>query len=847
MKKRFLILAAALIGSAAVYAGACTAEETSEFLTPGVSAGVQINEDNHTMILEARVTSSIPQAAVTDKDGNILEGYTVTRTVTDKDGNKKSATLTMQHGETLTVKYTATNGEKTLEKTYEIQCFDTIKPALTFLNLSRAYQIGGNVSILPTQISDDLDYAASSIVLKNENDQATVNVPFDGGYTFTAESAAKYTLTAKLKDLAGNETTIINNFTVVGAFEDANVDDYCLWDFNEDGYLSNVAFSADGDEAAIDIVEDTAEAEKVKALKISAKAGESYDITFNKGKKLVIYEQEYLTFRVRSKEVVDIFEVYNADDGVMYDLSWKTGGYEGYTVANVPISALFNEGYALSEIRVKISTETNTDIYLDYIGYADPAPMFVDEDLSSQMLAAFDENGYTERLSAASSKDHTTFNASWTYVSESEAPAGNTNGAIRFVSMTDPATTSDKQTRDGFTYKFMKRMKASDFKTLSFRIYCAGDFENFTMNFLDKKKGETSYLWLSNALGVKGEWVTIKVPQDKLAEKLGDCENIVSVSLRFHRRKAAAEGAVLYLDNISNAGASFEDFNYDFSSAEDLDFYAAKEYNGGTVTGIVADEAATNGFALKAVTAYGTKVGVQIVFNDIDISKYTAIKLRIRTSHASSPQVSLFANGTSLNCWKGYATYTDVDLIPLMKAENIVTLSSLEIVRNSVAGIEIYVDKIEFIEKQVFNYDFSSADDNDINAASVYSTGTIEGIVADSAAKDGYALKITTGTQNGNGGAFINFDDLDVSKYEKITIRLRTETSNTAANQKQINIGANGANYIGGYGMYSEYTEIDVLKYLQAKSIAVLSSLAIYRNVPNITVYIDCIELVEKA
>ena len=199
--------------------------------------------------------------------------------------------------------------------------------------------------------------------------------------------------------------------------------------------------------------------------------------------------------------------------------------------------------------------------------------------------------------------------------------------------MTDPATTSDKQTRDGFTYKFMKRMKASDFKTLSFRIYCVDDFENFTMSFLDKKKGETKYLWLSNALGVKGEWVTIKVPQDQLAEKLGDCENIVSVSLRFHRRKAAAEGAVLYLDNISNAGASFEDFNYDFSSAEDLDFYAAKEYNGGTVTGIVADEAATNGFALKAVTAYGTKVGVQIVFNDIDISKYSAIKLRIRTSH----------------------------------------------------------------------------------------------------------------------------------------------------------------------------------------------------------------------
>ena len=93
-------------------------------------------------------------------------------------------------------------------------------------------------------------------------------------------------------------------------------------------------------------------------------------------------------------------------------------------------------------------------------------------------------------------------------------------------------------------------------------------------------------------------------------------------------------------------------------------------------------------------------MGVQIVFNDIDISKYSAIKLRIRTSRESNPQVSLFANGTSLNCWKGYPTYTDVDLISLMTENNIdiVTLSSLEIARKEVAGIEIYIDKIEFVK-----------------------------------------------------------------------------------------------------------------------------------------------------
>ncbi len=159
--------------------------------------------------------------------------------------------------------------------------------------------------------------------------------------------------------------------------------------------------------------------------------------------------------------------------------------------------------------------------------------------------------------------------------------------------------------------------------------------------------------------------------------------------------RRSAVNVSIYVDKIEFVQ---KPYNYDFSSADDNDIYAVSSFNGGTVMGIVADEAASDGFALKAVTAYGPNVGVQIVFNDIDISKYSAIKLRIRTSRESNPQVSLFANGTSLDWWKGYATYTDVDLIPLMKAAKIVTLSSLEIARKEVAGIEIYIDKIEFVK-----------------------------------------------------------------------------------------------------------------------------------------------------
>ena len=287
--------------------------------------------------------------------------------------------------------------------------------------------------------------------------------------------------------------------------------------------------------------------------------------------------------------------------------------------------------------------------------------------------------------------------------------------------------------------------------------------------------------------------------------------------------------------------------DYDFSSVIDYDLTKVSAYNGGTVKGIVADETATDKYALcgqtdvkKDANEAWLETGYSIAMGNIPVAKYSEINVYLRTSDS----FSIYANDVPL-VYAKYDSYTKVNLVELINKQStaITELNEIGFRRNAV-NVSIYVDKIEFVQKP-YNYDFSSADDNDIYAASVYSTGTIEGIVADSAAKDGYALKITTGTQNGKGGAFINFDDLDVSKYEKITIRLRTETSNTGAHEKQISIGANGANYIGGYGMYSEYTEIDVLKYLQAKSIAVLSSLAIYRNVPNITVYIDCIEFVK--
>ena len=294
----------------------------------------------------------------------------------------------------------------------------------------------------------------------------------------------------------------------------------------------------------------------------------------------------------------------------------------------------------------------------------------------------------------------------------------------------------------------------------------------------------------------------------------------------------------IYVDKIEFVQ---KPYNYDFSSADDNDIYAVSSFNGGSISGIVADSAAADGFALKGVTGNnGSGSGISIAFDNIDISKYSAIKVRVRATNS----IGFYANGgTYIGAFGAYTNYTAVDIVSLLKNNSIATLQSLEIGRNGVANIEIYVDKIEFIEKQVFNYDFSSADDNDIHAVSVHGTGTIEGIVADSAAKDGYALKITTGTQSGYGGAKILFDDLDVSKYEKITLRLRTEAPGVGS--PQIQVDADGTSFY--WNKYDTYTELDILAKLQANSVTTFSSLYIWRNVPNITVYIDCIELVKKA
>lgn len=162
----------------------------------------------------------------------------------------------------------------------------------------------------------------------------------------------------------------------------------------------------------------------------------------------------------------------------------------------------------------------------------------------------------------------------------------------------------------------------------------------------------------------------------------------------------------VWIDSITFV--KWSEINYDFSSAEDKDMAVVSSYKNGPVLGIVEDEKITDktdNFALKAKTVRNG--GVKIAFNDLTIDDYSSIKVRIRTYRDTNPQVTISMNGGKTLKWSGYATYTDVDIIELFNTKkatdattyNDTVLSSIEIWRDTVPDIEIYVDSITFVKK----------------------------------------------------------------------------------------------------------------------------------------------------
>lgn len=280
--------------------------------------------------------------------------------------------------------------------------------------------------------------------------------------------------------------------------------------------------------------------------------------------------------------------------------------------------------------------------------------------------------------------------------------------------------------------------------------------------------------------------------------------------------------------------------NYDFSSANDVDATAVvTTHSNVVINGMVEDTAASDGWAFKFINPTNSHVGVKVLFNDLDTSKYQSIKLRLKSVNPSFGHSSVYVNGDNSNGtsahWGLTNGYLDIDI--LSKAGD--KLSCVYIGIDGRPNTEFYIDGFTFVEKpdySKYNYDFSSATDNDLDVVSVTNTGAVNfaGIVADAAASDGFALKFTK-TSSANEGVIISFGDIDTSLYSQITLRIRTEG----------NVGGVYVNGKGGacsfWNQAAVYTDVDIRTHANGT----LSSVYVGIDRNSTVFYVDSITFVE--
>lgn len=179
--------------------------------------------------------------------------------------------------------------------------------------------------------------------------------------------------------------------------------------------------------------------------------------------------------------------------------------------------------------------------------------------------------------------------------------------------------------------------------------------------------------------------------------------------------------------------------------------------------------------------------------------------------------------------------------------ENITHLN-IRIIRrteDSEAGVTEHVTYFDKISIYDFDYDkfkYNFVDDYDTRA--VENLGYCTGFrTEDALAKDGWALYGITGLHDVMSGLEIKFDNLELSKYSSIYIRLRTVKSRF--DNDNVNIGANGVHL--KYGPYPDYTEVDILPMMLEKGMTHLESIYVgAKYCSEIGIYIDDIIFVKK-
>ena len=681
----------------------CFGEKSDYQIVVNPTDKVQINDKG--FVVEANQTVTIPQCEVYDNSGNYCDDFQVVRVITDQNGNRKSGTLQMKHGEVYKVVYSATNGEVELTKEMMLYCYDTILPELSLLNMQKIYNKGDTISIKVNSISNDVDFENSSIVLQNQTTGIITELSFTDTYSFVAENESEiYTIVANLMDINGNVNVIEQQFVIVGKFVDRNIDKNNVWDFDEAGYLNNIKIAGESDELQYSI-ETTEVPDGVLggALKLELKADERYVFTLIDGNGFTIEDCSKIGFKIWASEVIDIFELYNVDDATMYDLSWRVNKRNSWQNIEFNPLGAFSSFYKFNSIKIILSCEQDVTVYIDSIYYIDYVEPWRDEDIADDELALFDDIGYLERITEQLAGDNT-YGGTWQIVTSVPETTDFSGGVLKFISDTDAYGVSGAFARDGFKYQLFDKLSYTDLvgKGFLFRMYLENTQTSLDVYVYDQKLGMIQLGWFP-LRGSSDRWVNIIIPYDQIADRISGCENITYLNIRIIRRTEDSEAGVTehvtYFDKIGIYDIDYDKFKYNF--VDDYDTLAVE--NLGYCTGYRKEDAlAKDGWALYGITDLDTTMsGVNIKFNHLDLSEYASIYVRLRTemSRFDNNNVNIGANGVNLK-YGPYPDYTEVDILPMMLEKGMTHLESIYVGAKYCSEIGIYIDDIIFVKKE---------------------------------------------------------------------------------------------------------------------------------------------------
>jgi hypothetical protein len=182
------------------------------------------------------------------------------------------------------------------------------------------------------------------------------------------------------------------------------------------------------------------------------------------------------------------------------------------------------------------------------------------------------------------------------------------------------------------------------------------------------------------------------LPQPVVRNGKGEkCELAVVCSIADNSNKAVPKenGKIKVDAGVYRLTYFLQDYNYDFSSEEDVDLTTANKINNATEPAMVEVAGANDGWTVySSISMDG---GLKIMFDGIDVSKYSQIIVRVKTT----ANVNLNINDTYCD-WPIYSDFTEVDLIAYMQNKNLgTTLNSVSFTRN--VSYQIWIDSITFV------------------------------------------------------------------------------------------------------------------------------------------------------